>query len=47
MNTSNLEMYVVRIGSEMRGAPLKLSMPCCSCSQAINKSSIRRVFYSM
>lgn len=40
------EMYVVRIGPESRGHPLKLSKPCDSCRAQIERSGIGKVFYS-
>jgi tRNA(Arg) A34 adenosine deaminase TadA len=44
---SNFEMYVVRIGSDAQGAPLKLSHPCTSCTRAIMKTTLRRVYFSL
>ena len=44
--TSQCDMYVVRIGPDSLGNPLKLSKPCCSCTQAILKAGLRRVYYS-
>ena len=43
---SQCDMYVVRIGNESMGFPLKYSKPCPGCTKAILKSGIRRVFYS-
>jgi len=43
---SQCDMYVVRIGTASMGYPLKLSKPCCDCTKAIQKSGLRRVFYS-
>lgn len=40
------EMYVVRIGTDRMGNPLKYSRPCCDCSRAIEKAGVRRVYYS-
>lgn len=40
-------MVVVRIGSPNNGFPFKMSKPCKSCSDAILKSGIRKVFYSV
>lgn len=40
------EMYVVRIGTDRMGNPLKYSRPCTDCSKAILKAGIRRVYYS-
>ncbi len=43
---SQCDMYVVRIGTDNMGNPLKLSKPCQSCTKAIIKSGLRRVYYS-
>lgn len=43
---SQCDMYVVRIGNEAMGRPLKFSKPCSDCTKAILKSGLRRVFYS-
>ena len=44
---SKCDMYVVRIGPQKDGGGYtKLSKPCCDCTKAINKSGLRRVFYS-
>lgn len=43
---SQCDMYVVRIGNESLGYPLKYSKPCPGCTKAILKSGLRRVFYS-
>lgn len=43
---SQCDMYVVRIGGESMGCPLKYSKPCPDCMKAIIKSGIRRVYYS-
>lgn len=43
---SECEMYVVRIGTEGMGNPLKYSKPCTGCTKAIIKSGIKRVYYS-
>lgn len=43
---SQCDMYVVRLGNERTGRPLKYSKPCQCCSKAILKSGVRRVFYS-
>lgn len=40
------EMYVVRIGTDRMGNPLKYSRPCMDCSRAIEKAGVRRVYYS-
>lgn len=40
------ELYVVRIGTDSMGRPLKYSRPCEDCTKAILKSGIRRVYYS-
>lgn len=42
----NCTMYVVRIGTERMGNPLKYSRPCAKCSEHIEDSDIRRVYYS-
>lgn len=46
MDSSNLEMYVVRVGPESLGHPLKMSKPCEGCSRQILKSGIAKVYYS-
>lgn len=43
---SACDMYVVRIGRDSMGHPLKFSRPCEECIKAIQKSGIRRVYYS-
>lgn len=43
---SQCDMYVVRIGVDSMGMPLKYSRPCPDCTKAILKSGIRRVYYS-
>jgi deoxycytidylate deaminase len=43
---TDVEMYVVRIGTEKFNHCLKYSKPCCDCQQAIMKSNIKRVYYS-
>jgi deoxycytidylate deaminase len=43
---STAEMYIVRIGPESLGNPLKLSKPCEGCTKLINKANIGTVFYS-
>lgn len=43
---SQCDMYVVRIGNDNMGCPLKYSKPCPDCAKAINKAGIRRVYYS-
>lgn len=40
------ELYVVRIGTDGMGNPLKYSRPCPDCTKAIVKSGIKRVYYS-
>ena len=43
----HLRLYVVRIGTDNMGNPLKYSKPCLSCQNAIVKTGIiDRVFYS-
>ena len=39
-------LYVVRIGPDARGNPLKNSLPCRHCSDAICDAGIPVVFYS-
>lgn len=39
-------LYVVRVGSDEQGNPLKHSLPCPSCTRAIAHSCIPVVFYS-
>jgi deoxycytidylate deaminase len=39
-------LYVVRIGPDSRGNPLKNSLPCVNCSAAIKEANIPVVFYS-
>ena len=46
MDPLYLEMYVVRIGPESLGHPLKMSKPCEGCEKQILKSGIARVYYS-
>jgi deoxycytidylate deaminase len=41
-----LDLYVVRIGTDRMGNPLKYSKPCTSCTQAIMKTGIRKVYFS-
>lgn len=43
---ADCEMYVVRIGTDNMGQPLKYSKPCPDCTKAIIKSGIKRVYYS-
>lgn len=43
---SQCDLYVVRIGRDSMGNPLKYSKPCPDCIKAIQKSGIRRVYYS-
>lgn len=42
----NCALYVVRVGTERMGYPLKFSKPCHRCSEAIMTSGIRQVYYS-
>lgn len=45
---ASFDMYVVRIGPESKGAPLRFSRPCRSCAEAIRRApSVRRVFFSL
>lgn len=39
-------MYVVRVGTNASGNPLKLSKPCKNCKDAIERAGIPIVFYS-
>ena len=41
-----LDLYVVRIGTDRMGNPLKYSKPCIGCTQAILKAGIRKVYFS-
>ena len=43
---SECELYVVRIGTNLMGQPLKYSKPCPDCTRAILKSGIKRVYFS-
>lgn len=43
---SKCDLYVVRIGTDRMGNPLKYSKPCHDCSKAIQKSGIRNIYYS-
>jgi deoxycytidylate deaminase len=43
---SKCDLYVVRIGTDRMGNPLKYSKPCHDCSKAIEKSGIRNIYYS-
>jgi deoxycytidylate deaminase len=43
---STCDLYVVRIGGDSMGNPLKYSRPCKDCEKAIKKSGIKRVYYS-
>lgn len=40
------EMYVVRIGPESLGNPLRMSQPCEECARLILRANVGRVFYS-
>jgi deoxycytidylate deaminase len=40
-------IYVVRIGQESQGNPMKYSHPCPKCSEMIRNTGIRHVFYSI
>ena len=39
-------LYVVRVGPDALGNPLKNSLPCCNCTRAILDAQIPVVFYS-
>lgn len=43
---SECELYVVRIGTDHMGRPLKYSKPCSDCTRAILKAGIKRVYFS-
>lgn len=43
---NDCEMYVVRIGTDNMGCPLKYSRPCPECTKAIVKSGIKKIYYS-
>lgn len=43
---SNCDLYVVRVGRDSMGNPMKYSKPCEDCIKAIQKSGIRKVYYS-
>jgi deoxycytidylate deaminase len=43
---SECELYVVRIGTDLMGNPLKYSRPCCDCTRAILKAGIKKVYFS-
>lgn len=40
------ELYVVRIGTDLMGNPLKYSRPCPDCTRAILNAGIKRVYFS-
>lgn len=40
------DLYVVRIGKESMGMPLKYSKPCDGCEKLIKKCGIRKIYYS-
>lgn len=40
------EMYIVRIGKNSLGNPLKYSKPCINCEKCIKEHGIKKVFYS-
>jgi deoxycytidylate deaminase len=46
VDLSGAEMYVVRIGTERMGNPLKFSRPCSGCTEAILKAGVGKVYYS-
>jgi len=43
---ADLDLYVVRIGKESNNFPLKYSKPCISCTKAILKYGIKKVYFS-
>ncbi len=45
--TEGCELYVVRIGTDKMGNPLKYSRPCVDCAKAIIKAGIKKVYYSI
>jgi deoxycytidylate deaminase len=40
-------LVVVRIGPESQGCPFKLSKPCAKCQEQIEKTGIKRIFFSV
>lgn len=46
VDLATADMYVVRLGPASLEHRLKLSKPCDSCRTQINRSAVRRVFYS-
>lgn len=46
IDLSNVELYVVRIGTDRSGNPLKMSKPCDDCTKQILKSGIGKIYYS-
>lgn len=47
VDLSNAELYVVRIGPESKGSPLRMSKPCDGCEKIIFKSKVGKVYYSI
>lgn len=47
VDLSNAELYVVRIGPDSKGSPLRMSKPCLACQNIIIKSKVRKVYYSL
>lgn len=45
-NNNGCELYVVRIGTDSMGNPLKYSRPCNNCTKMILKMGIKKVYYS-
>lgn len=45
-NLVGCELYVVRIGTDNMGNPLKYSRPCIKCTNEIIKTGIRKVYFS-
>lgn len=43
---ASCDLYVVRVGRDSMGNPLKYSKPCPDCIKAIQKCGIKRVYYS-
>lgn len=46
IDLSNTELYVVRIGTDRSGNPLKMSKPCDDCTRQILKSGIGKIYYT-
>lgn len=46
MNLTDCELYVVRIGTDLMGNPLKYSKPCVECTKCILKHGIKKIYFS-